>query len=117
MTSFSGIFRNGKNRASELQLERTERNALRGNMQGAVEGEFGGAAAERFFGGNTRYIGIIVLLGEVREDDVARVPIEYFRICQEFADHRIGKMPGATHHALLDVPGIRPDLQHLKIVI
>ena len=26
-------------------------------------------------------------------------------------------MPGAAHHALLDVPGVRADLQHFQIVI
>jgi hypothetical protein len=54
-----------------------------------MESEFRGAAPERFFGGNARNVGIIVLLREVREDDVASVPVEYFRIRQKFAYYRI----------------------------
>src|SRR6202142_1475867 len=106
-----------KNRARGLQLEWAEGDALRSNMQCAVEGEFRGAAAERFFGGNACNVGIIVLLGGMREDDVARVAIKCFRIRQEFADYCVRKMPSAAHRALLDVPGIRADLQHLNIVI
>lgn len=87
MTYFFRIFRNRKNRASGLQLEGTERNALRGNMQRAVEGEFRGTTTERFFRGNTRNIGIIILLGQMREDDMAGVAVEYIRIRQEFADY------------------------------
>jgi len=62
-------------------------------------------------------IGRIVLLGKMREDEMARAGVEGVRIGEKFADDGIGKMAGAAHHALLDVPGIRPDLQHFEIVI
>ena len=81
------------------------------------ERQIAGAAAESFFGGDTRDVGIIVLLGKMREDHMARAAIEYFGIGEKFTDQRVRKMAGAAHHALLDVPGIRPDLQHFEIVI
>ena len=86
-------------------------------MQGAAEGEFAGAAAESFFGADAREVGGIVLFRNVGENEMARASIENFRVRQKFADNRIGKMSGAAHHALLDVPGIRADLQHFEIVI
>ncbi len=36
---------------------------------------------------------------------------------QVVTDVRVGKMAVASHHALLDRPGIRADFEHLKIVI
>jgi hypothetical protein len=86
-------------------------------VQGAAEGEFSGAAAESFFGADASEIGSVVLLGNVREDEVTRASIEDFRIGEEFANNCIGKMPSAAHDALLDVPGVRADLEHLEIVI
>ena len=56
-------------------------------MQCAVEGEFRGAATERFFRGNACNVGIIILLGKMREDDVAGVAVEYFCIRKKFADY------------------------------
>ena len=90
---------------------------LRGDQQFAVEGGVALAAAQRFFGGDARDVGIVVVLGEMRQDHVAGARVEAFGIGEKFADRVIRKMPGAAHDALLDVPGIRPDLQHFEIVI
>ena len=51
------------------------------------------------------------------EHHVPRMPVERLRIGEEFADGVIGEMPGAAHDALLDVPRIGADLQHIEIVI
>jgi hypothetical protein len=65
-----------KKRVSRLQVEGAEGDALRGNVQCAAEGEFTGAAAECFFGANAGNVGRVVLLGEVREDEMLRARIE-----------------------------------------
>ena len=90
---------------------------LAGDVERAAEGEFRRAAIEGFFGGDAGDFGIVVLFGEVREDEVARAAVEDFRVGQKFADDGVRKMPGAAHHALLDVPGIGADLEHFEIVI
>ena len=59
---------------------------MRGDVQGAAKGEFAGAAAECFFGADAGEIGSVVLLGNVREDEMSRAPIEYFGIREKFAD-------------------------------
>ena len=64
-----------------------------------------------------RDVGSVVLLGEMREDEMARAAVENFRIGEKFADDVVRKMPGAAHDALLDVPGIGADLEHVEIVI
>ena len=56
------------------------------DMQGAAKGEFAGAATEGFFGADAGEIGCVVLLGNVREDEVARASIENFGIREKFAD-------------------------------
>ena len=72
-----------------LEVEGAERNVLRSDVQGAAEGEFARAAVQRFFGGDAREIGRVVLLGNVRENQVARARIENFRIGKKFADDRV----------------------------
>ena len=86
-------------------------------MQRAAKGEIIGAAAQGLFGGKAGEVGIVVLLGEVREHQVARVAVKNLRVAQKFADHGVGKMPGAAHHALLDKPRIGPDLEHIEVVV
>ena len=86
-------------------------------MERAAEGEIRGAAVESLFGADLGDVGRVVLLGEVREDEMARAAVEDFGIGEEVADDAIRKMPRAAHHALLDVPGIRADLEHVEIVI
>ncbi len=86
-------------------------------MQLTAEGEFFRATIQPFFGGEPREIGIVVLFRKVREDQMARLAIEYFGIGQKFTYHGVREMAGATHHPLLDVPGIRSHLEHVQIVI
>ena len=69
-----------------LEIERTQGNPLRSNVQGAAKGEFAGAAAEGFFGADAGEIWRVVLFRNVREDEVARAPIEDFGISEKFAD-------------------------------
>jgi len=100
-----------------LQLEGAEGGSLRGDVQRAAEGEFRRAAAQRFFGRNARHIGIVILLGEMRENEMLRAAVEDLRIGEEFADDGVRKMSRAAHDALLDVPRVGPDFEHLEIVI
>src|ERR1700676_419102 len=93
-----------------LQIECAMRGILRGNNQLAQKRGRAGAPAQRFFGGNACDVRIVVILGKMREHDVSRVSIESLRIGEELADGVIGEVSRATHHALLDVPGIRPNL-------
>jgi len=86
-------------------------------MELAAEGEFTGAAFESLLGGKTGEIGRVVLLGDVREDEMLGLRVKDLGIGEKVTDDGIGKMPGAAHHALLDVPGIRADLKHVEIVI
>ena len=98
-------------------MEGLEGGVLGGDEEFAGEGGFRGAAAKGFFGRETREIGIVVFLGDVCEDKIARAGIEAFGIGEEFADRVIRKMPGAGKHALLDDPGIGADLEHVEVVI
>lgn len=59
-----------------LEIEGAEGCALRGDVQRAAESEFAGAAAEGFFGGNASEVGSVVLLGNVREDEMLGSSIE-----------------------------------------
>ncbi len=63
-----------------LQFKRSERDALRGQVKRAAEGEFARTAAKGFFGGYADQVRIIVLLGDVREDQVARAAVKEFGI-------------------------------------
>jgi len=90
---------------------------LRGDEEFAGEGVFGGAAAQGFFSGDFRDVGIIIFLRDVREDEIARVRIETIGIGEIFADRMIGKVAGARENALLDDPRVGSDLEHIEIVI
>jgi len=90
---------------------------LRGDQEFTGEGGFGGAAAEGFFGGEADEVGIIIFLGDVREDEMADAGIETLGIGEEFADGVIRKVASAGKDALLDHPRIRADLEHIEIVI
>ena len=102
---------------TNLKLEGLEGYVLGSDEEFAGEGGFGGTPAEGFFGGEAREIGIVVFLGDVREDEIARAGIKAFGIGEKFADGVIRKVPGAGKNALLDDPGIRADLEHVEIVI
>jgi len=83
----------------------------------AAEGEGAGAAVEGLFGGEASEVGGVVLLGDVGEDEVAGLGVEDVGIGEEIADDGIGEVAGAAHDALLDVPGVGADLEHVEIVI
>jgi hypothetical protein len=100
-----------------LELERLERTVLGGDQQLTVKGAFGGAAVESFFRGKPGKVRIVIFLGKMREHDIARAGIEAFRIGKILADRMIREMSGARENALLDDPRIRPDLEHVQIVI
>ena len=53
---------------------------LGGDQEFTGEGRFGRAAAKCFFGGEADEVGIIIFLGDVREDEMADAGIETFRI-------------------------------------
>ena len=48
---------------------------------------------------------------------MADAGIEPLGIDEEFTDGVIGKVAGAGKDALLDDPGIGPDLEHVEVVI
>ena len=90
---------------------------LRSNEKFASEAGFGGAALQGFFGGEAHEIGIVVFLGNMGEDEVARDGVETFGIAEILAHGVIGKMAGAGEHTLFDDPGVGTDFQHVEIVI
>jgi len=90
---------------------------LRREQEFAAEGALGGALFERLFRGEPHDFRMIIFLGNVREDEVARAGVKSFRIGKIFADGQIGEVAGAGEDALLHDPRIRTDLQHVEIVI
>jgi hypothetical protein len=60
------------------------------------EGRLGGAALQRFFGGDAHKIGIVVFLRNVGENKIPRNRVEPVRIAKIFAYRVIRKMPGAA---------------------
>ncbi len=54
-----------------------------------MKSAFRRAAVERFFGGKTRKVWIIVFLREMREDEIARAGVKTFRVRKIFADRMI----------------------------
>jgi len=90
---------------------------LGSDQEFAREGRFGGAASQRFLGGEAHKVGIVVLLRHMREDQVPRDGVEAIRVAKIFTYGMIGKMPGATQDALLHQPRVRANLQHIQIVI
>jgi RNA polymerase sigma factor (sigma-70 family) len=106
----SNSYRTGKKHAEVLadvlQLERPERDALRSDTERPAESEIRRAAGQRLLGANLRDMGIVVLLGEMREDEILRASVEGVGIRQELADNFVREMPLRTHNALLDVPWI-----------
>ena len=101
----------------EDQIEGAQGDVLGGDEEFAGEGGFGGTAAKGFFSGDASDVGIVIFLGDVREDQIARAGIESVGVGQEFAYGVIGEMAGAGENALLDDPGIGADLEHIEVVI
>ncbi len=77
----------------------------------------GWAATQSFGCGKVDEVGIVVGFGDVGEDEKACSSVESLAVSQVFADDVVGKVAGAAHDALLDVPGIRADLEHFEVVI
>jgi hypothetical protein len=100
-----------------LEIERLEGSILRRNHQLAVKGAFRRTAIESFFRGKAREIGVVIFQRKMRKDEIARAGVKTFRIAKVFADGVIREMPGAAEDALLDDPRIRPNFQHVQIVI
>jgi len=90
---------------------------LRGHQKFAAKRELRGPAAERFFGRKPREVWIVVFLRNVRQNEVAGPAVETFGVSKKLAHGVIRKVPGARKHALFDDPGIRPDLEHIEIVV
>ena len=90
---------------------------LRSNVQRAAKCKQRRPPPQRLFSGNARHRRIVILLGKMRENEMPRQPVKHFAIRQEIAHGGIREMPRSAHHSLLDVPRIRPHLQHFEIVI
>src|SRR5260370_19025429 len=100
-----------------LELERLQRDVLRGYQQFAGKCTLGRAAPQRLFRGQAHQVGIIVFLRDMRQHKIPRDRVEAIGVGKIFTYRVIRKMPGAREHALLDHPRIRPDLDHIQIVI
>jgi hypothetical protein len=100
-----------------LQLKGLEWDLLGGDEEFAGEGGFGRAAAEGFLGGYAKSVRVVVFLGDMREDEIARDSVETFRISEIFADGVVREVPGTAQHALLHYPRIRTHFQHVEIVV
>ena len=100
-----------------LQVEGPEGDVLRGKEEFALEGALRRAAVERFFGRNSSRMRIVVFLGKMGEDKIARARVKALWVAKKFADGVIRKMARAAENALLDDPGIGADLEHVEIVI
>src|SRR5258708_13526271 len=79
-----------------LQFEGLEGLVLRGGEKLATEDTLGGAAVQGFFGGEAREMGVVVFLGKMREDEIARAGVEAFVVGKIFAGGGIGKMARAA---------------------
>jgi hypothetical protein len=90
---------------------------LGGDQKFAAEGGFAGTTGECFFGADASDIGVVIVFRKMGQDEVAGTGVEAFGIGQKSADHFVREVAGAAHHTLLDVPGIRADLEHFEIVI
>ena len=62
---------------------------LRSDEEFAAEGAVGWAAAQGLLGGEAREIGIVILLREMRKNEIARARVETFWIRKIFADRVI----------------------------
>lgn len=73
------------------------------------------APFERLRGAHAHDLRMVVVLAQMPQNQClyAAVQIGF----QVIAGVRVREMPVAAHHALLDAPGIRTDLQHFQIVI
>lgn len=59
--------------------------------------------------------GMVIVLANMAEDHLIDGAIEIFR--DELGSHFVREVPAAAHDALLDRPRVRPNAQHLNIMI
>lgn len=90
---------------------------MRGNQKFAGKRELPRTPAERFLGAKEREVGIIIFLRNVRQNEVAGPAVEAFGIGKKLAHGVIRKMAGPRKYTLFDYPGIRPDLEHIEVVV
>jgi hypothetical protein len=74
-----------------------------------------GALSERLLGGEAGDFGMIVGLAQVgKDEDLGRA----IKVRGEKIRRReVREVAVAAHDPLLDVPGVRPDLEHVQIMI
>ena len=72
-----------------LQLKRPKRCVLRCDVQSAAKGKLSRAPSQRFFSRNARHGRIVILLGKMRENEMARSPVKHFAIRQKVAHRRV----------------------------
>lgn len=63
------------------------------------------------------HVRVVVGLRNVGKDQKAGAAVKSVSVGQVFADDVVGKMTGAAHDALLDVPRVRADFEHFQVVI
>jgi len=99
------------------KFEGLQRSVLGGDEEFTGEGGFGGAAIQGFPGADLGRVDVIVFVGQVGEDQIARMMIKPVRIGKKFADGVIREVPVARHDPLLDDPRVGTNFQHIEIVI
>ncbi len=62
-----------------------------------------------------RDLGIIVSTTQMSQENMGRLPVE--GVAQKGRQFLVGEMSDSAQNTLLDAPGIRPNLQHLLIMI
>ena len=102
---------------AELQLEGAEGDALRGDVQRAAEGEFAGRRLRASSAEMRADSGLLFCSERCARTRWRARPSKTSASARNSLTMRIRKMAGAAHHALLDVPRIRPHLEHFEIVI
>ena len=102
---------------ARLKFEGLQGNVLGGDEEFTGEGGFGGPAMQGFPGADFGGVDVVVFVGEVGEDQIARMMIKPVRIGKKFADGVIREVPVARHDPLLDDPRVGTHFQHIEVVI
>ncbi len=82
---------------------------------GQGKGKADAAALQRLGGGQPGNFRGVIVLAQVRQNQVAGGAVE-FKL-QEFGQGVVGEVAEAAHHPLLDEPGVGAAAQHLQVVI
>jgi hypothetical protein len=107
----------GRGGRLQLQIERLEGYVLRSDQEFAGEGGFCGAPAQSLRRRDGCSVGIVIFLGHMGKDQIARSGVERLRVREIFADGVIRQVASAREHTLLDGPGVGANFQHVKIMI